>query len=191
MKKIFLPPGHKIGKPAPLFKKIDSSVVNHLKSRFAGKQKLLVKILAIASRLDLKQITTIGQMEEAISKQIYKPILMNIKIFYGDTDDTVRQLKQSGAQKSEWEPFVKMLYSKYNLHYDYKLIGDKVRKLKEAKVEKSELQSEIDLILQFKSKLPTSKDIPLENGQKRNKNQLKNKLDYNFHCVEFCSFAMT
>jgi len=68
--------------PAPLFKKIDSSVVNHLKSRFAGKQKLLVKILAIASRLDLKQITTIGQMEEAISKQIYKPILMNIKIFY-------------------------------------------------------------------------------------------------------------
>jgi len=68
--------------PAPLFEKIDPSVVNQLKSRFAGKQKSPEKELAMASGLDLKQITTVEQMEEAISKQVCKPILMNVKVVY-------------------------------------------------------------------------------------------------------------
>jgi len=56
-----------------LFEKIDSSVVNELKRRFAGKQKLLEKDekeLAVAPGLDLKQIASMEQMEEAISKQV-------------------------------------------------------------------------------------------------------------------------
>lgn len=34
-----LPSGHKIGKPAPLFTKIDLSQVEELKKKFAGKQQ--------------------------------------------------------------------------------------------------------------------------------------------------------
>jgi len=45
-------------------------VVNQLKSRFAGKQKSEEKVLTVVPGLDLKQITSIEQMEEAISKQV-------------------------------------------------------------------------------------------------------------------------
>lgn len=51
--------------------------------------------------------------------------------------------------------------------------GEKVRKLKEAKVEKSELQPEIDLLIQLKSKLSISKGIPVENGQKKKQKPIK------------------
>lgn len=56
--------------PAPLFEKIDDSVVNQLKSRFAGKQKTPEKELAVVDGLDLKQIKSVEQMEEAVSKQV-------------------------------------------------------------------------------------------------------------------------
>lgn len=45
--------------------------MNQLKSRFAGKQKTPEKELAIVDNLDLKQIKSIEQMEEAISKQVF------------------------------------------------------------------------------------------------------------------------
>jgi len=64
-----------------------------------------------------------------------------------------------------------MLYCLLNLN-DL-LQGDKVRKLKEAKVEKSELQPEIDLLIQLKSKLSISKGIPVENGQKNKQKPIK------------------
>lgn len=41
-----------------------------MKNRFAGKQKSVEKELAVAPGLDLKQITSIELMEEAISKQV-------------------------------------------------------------------------------------------------------------------------
>lgn len=56
--------------PAPLFEKIDTSVVNQLKSRFAGKQSSPEREMVIAPGLDLKQITSIEEMEQAISKQV-------------------------------------------------------------------------------------------------------------------------
>ncbi|GFR08894.1 methionine--tRNA ligase, cytoplasmic [Trichonephila clavata] len=33
-----LPSGHKIGKPGPLFKKIEQEVINELKAKYAGRQ---------------------------------------------------------------------------------------------------------------------------------------------------------
>lgn len=56
--------------------------------------------------------------------------------------------------------------SMYNNLYNYKQ-GAKIRKLKEAKVEKSELQPEIDLLLQLKSKLSIAKGLPADDGQKK------------------------
>lgn len=48
-----------------------------------------------------------------------------------------------------------------------------MRKLKEAKVEKSELQPEIDLLLQLKAKLSIAKGLPTNEEQKKKKNQSK------------------
>lgn len=51
--------------------------------------------------------------------------------------------------------------------------GIKVRTLKEAKVEKSELQPEIDLLLQLKSKLSIAKGLPADDGKKKKEKQKK------------------
>jgi hypothetical protein len=51
--------------------------------------------------------------------------------------------------------------------------GDIVRKLKEAKVEKSELQPEINLLIQLKSKLSLVKGLPADNGPKKKQKQNK------------------
>lgn len=58
-----------------MFEKIDTSVVNELKKRFAGKQKSTENETAVAPGLDLKLISSIEQMEEAISKQVCSQII--------------------------------------------------------------------------------------------------------------------
>lgn len=68
--------------PAPLFEKIDQSVVNQLKSRFAGKQKTPEKELAVVDGLDLKQIKSVEQMEEAVSKQVIVNYTVTNKIIH-------------------------------------------------------------------------------------------------------------
>lgn len=44
--------------------------MNQLKSRFAGRQKTPEKEFSVAPGVDLKLITSLEQMEEAISKQV-------------------------------------------------------------------------------------------------------------------------
>lgn len=68
--------------------------------------------------------------------------------------------------------FIDVLY--FNIINYYKQ-GIKVRKLKEAKVEKNELQPEIDLLLEFKSKLSIVKGLPADDGQKKKQKQNKKK----------------
>ncbi|XP_050423706.1 methionine--tRNA ligase, cytoplasmic [Adelges cooleyi] len=171
---ILLQPGHKIGKPSPLFEKIEQAVVNQLKSRFAGKQKTPEKETIFAPGLDVKLLTSIEKMEEAISKQ----------------GDLVRSLKQNGTQKSELEPYIKGLLEMKKSFEQMKLAtsctetaeeleekialqGTKVRELKASKVEKSVLQPEIDLLLQLKAKLSNKKGVPADSQQNKNKSKGK------------------
>lgn len=58
----------------------------------------------------------------------------------------------------------------YTINYKQ---GIKVRSLKEAKVDKSELQPEIDLLLQLKSKLSIAKGLPADDGKKKKQKQSK------------------
>ncbi|GBO19567.1 Methionine--tRNA ligase, cytoplasmic, partial [Araneus ventricosus] len=44
-----LPSGHKIGKPSPLFKKIEQELINELKAKYAGRQT--------PEKVSIKQIT--------------------------------------------------------------------------------------------------------------------------------------
>lgn len=66
------------------------------------------------------------------------------------------------------------VYKDFSYIFIYYKQGIKVRTLKEAKVEKSELQPEIDLLLQLKSKLSIAKGLPADDGKKKKEKQRKN-----------------
>ncbi|XP_046664099.1 LOW QUALITY PROTEIN: methionine--tRNA ligase, cytoplasmic-like [Homalodisca vitripennis] len=85
-----LAPGHRIGKPVPLFAKIEPSTVDKLKKRFAGRQQTppSVKIPAVDPTID-----SLDKMEAAVKKQA----------------DLVRTMKEGGAAKDEWQPHVAVL----------------------------------------------------------------------------------
>lgn len=66
-----------------MFEKIDASLAGQLKSRFAGKQKSAEKDSVTVPGLDIKQITSVEQMEEAITKQVcnyYYQIKQNFNV---------------------------------------------------------------------------------------------------------------
>ncbi|KAI4467948.1 methionine--trna ligase [Holotrichia oblita] len=78
--------GHKIGKPAPLFTKIEQDRLEELKHKFAGKQTI---------NSSNTEVLDVHHLEKAIEKQGNK----------------VRTLKSSGADKSVWQPEVAILLS--------------------------------------------------------------------------------
>lgn len=84
-----LPAGHKIGKPLPLFTKLEQSRIDELRKKYGGAQDN-----GGAKKADDKKVfSTINEAEEAIKVQ----------------GDKVRALKSSGADKSVWQPEVAVL----------------------------------------------------------------------------------
>lgn len=63
--------GHKIGKPAPLFTKIEQDRLEELKQKFAGKQ---------ASNSSNKEVLDAGTLEKEIEKQVYICIFFRVII---------------------------------------------------------------------------------------------------------------
>lgn len=55
---MLLPPGHQIGKPAPLFQKIEQNVIDELKAKYAGKQT------------KTNDSANVAELEAAIEKQV-------------------------------------------------------------------------------------------------------------------------
>ncbi|KAI9583440.1 hypothetical protein GQX74_005188 [Glossina fuscipes] len=72
---ILLPSGHKIGKPAPIFTKLEQNFIEEMKKKYSGPQIL-------------KTTLTIGELEMAVKAQA----------------DKVRQLKASTKDKTVWQP---------------------------------------------------------------------------------------
>lgn len=90
---IFLKPGHKIGRPAPLFAKIEQQRLDELKKKYSGSQfgsKEASPQLAPPSTVVLK---TVQEAEIAVAVQ----------------GDEVRKLKASGAEKADVQAQVKIL----------------------------------------------------------------------------------
>lgn len=83
--------GHKIGKPVPLFTKIEQSVIDELKKKYAGAQQ--AKDAPKAKPEKSKLFNSIDEAEKAVADQGVK----------------VRQLKSSGVEKSTWQPEVTIL----------------------------------------------------------------------------------
>ncbi|XP_060534947.1 methionine--tRNA ligase, cytoplasmic [Cylas formicarius] len=180
-----LPAGHQLDNPAPLFTKIEPSVVEELRKKFAGKQE---------TKLPSQTDVDIGNLEQQIVLQ----------------GDKVRLLKSSGADKSVWQPEVQTLLelkkkmetvkkqtkSKVmnntktetvdgrgndieieNLEEKIAKQGSVVRKLKESGAEKSVWLPEVNKLLAFKTELAAVTGVPIQANQtnKKSKNIYRRK----------------
>lgn len=83
--RLLLPAGHQIGKPAPLFVKIEQQLIDELKVKYAGAQQT-----EDAGKKGEVAFKSLEEAEKAVAVQAEK----------------VRKLKTSGAEKSIWQPEV-------------------------------------------------------------------------------------
>lgn len=101
---ILLPTGHKIGKPAPLFTKLEQSFIEELKKKFGGVQdQSNSSQVSSATTSTNSEITkpsalpngtqSVAQLEEAVRLQ----------------GEKVRQLKATTKDKAVWQPEVNVL----------------------------------------------------------------------------------
>lgn len=155
---ILLPSGHKIGKPAPLFAKLEQSFIDEMKKKYAGPQVL-------SSTTSQANSINIADLEKAIQEQ----------------GDKVRQLKASTKDKTVWQPEVNKLLdlkkqlteaqskqapatieTKPNgnvssnikdLELAVQAQGDKVRQLKASTKDKTVWQPEVNKLLDLKKQL--------------------------------------
>lgn len=148
-----LPSGHKIGKPAPLFAKLEQSFIDEMKKKYAGPQVL--------GSADSSSEVSVADLEKAIQEQ----------------GDKVRQLKASTKDKAVWQPEVNKLLdlkkqlteaqskqaaTKQNgtstssikdLEAAIQAQGDKVRQLKASTKDKAVWQPEVNKLLDLKKQL--------------------------------------
>uniref|UniRef100_A0A2H1VGR6 SFRICE_013602 n=1 Tax=Spodoptera frugiperda TaxID=7108 RepID=A0A2H1VGR6_SPOFR len=82
----YLPSGHVIGKPEPLFTKIDTEVLYKLRAKYAGTQ-------SERANKENGSAGSVAELEEAVKQQ----------------GEKVRQLKASTKDKSVWQPEVTKL----------------------------------------------------------------------------------
>lgn len=150
--------GHVIGKPVPLFAKIEQVTLDELKSKYGGQQQQSKPTTVTAPTVVTEQLNTREQLVTAIAEQ----------------GEKVRLLKASGADKSTWKPAVDQLLKLKKLLEGFagdkatttaavsseaavaKAVaeqGEKVRLLKASGVDKSTLKPEIDTLLQLKKQL--------------------------------------
>lgn len=146
---ILLPAGHKIGKPAPLFTKLETARIEELKKKYAGQQQ---------TTSDAAKPAVLGSVAEA-EKAI------------ADQGEKVRALKASGAEKALVQPEVAILLnlkkqlvtlqsapkvveapSTKDLEDKIAAQGEKVRILKSSS-EKSVWQPEVAILLDLKKQL--------------------------------------
>uniref|UniRef100_S4P722 Methionine--tRNA ligase, cytoplasmic n=2 Tax=Pararge aegeria TaxID=116150 RepID=S4P722_9NEOP len=150
----YLPAGHVIGKPEPLFTKLESEVLDQLRAKYAGTQS------ERANKNGDKKQSTSAELEAAIATQ----------------GEKVRKLKSSTKDKSIWQPEVdKLLALKKELSSlptqsapapsntsngtvaDLEKAvaeqGEKVRKLKSTTKDKSVWQPEVNKLLALKKQL--------------------------------------
>ncbi|XP_045487327.1 methionine--tRNA ligase, cytoplasmic isoform X1 [Pieris rapae] len=148
----YIPKGHVIGKPEPLFAKIEQELVDTMRAKYAGTQAERAK-----QNGDVKTgaSTNVADLEKAIAAQ----------------GEKVRQLKASTKDKAVWQPEVnKLLELKKQLTAAQsqpvmdvasleKAIaeqGEKVRKLKASTKDKTVWQPEVNKLLELKKQMATA-----------------------------------
>ncbi|PZC70783.1 hypothetical protein B5X24_HaOG214903 [Helicoverpa armigera] len=162
----YLPSGHVIGKPEPLFAKIEAEVLDKLRAKYAGTQS------ERASKENGTAPGSVAELEEAVKQQ----------------GEKVRQLKASTKDKTVWQPEVaKLLELKKQLEAAQKQAAqtqaaqkqsaqtqgdvsslekavaeqaDKVRQLKASTKDKTVWQPEVNKLLDLKKQLSAAQSAP-------------------------------
>lgn len=159
--KLLLKAGHKIGKPVPLFAKIEPATIDALKAKYGGQQEGGGAAVPQTPTTPKLFYETVAQAEKALSEQAAK----------------VRDLKAS-AEKAVWQPEVVILLdikkqienlknkkvpdqvNEEDLEALVAQQGEKVRKLKSSGVDKAIWQGEVNILLDMKKKLASAKGQP-------------------------------
>lgn len=194
-----LPAGHKIGKPFPLFTKIEGTMATEMKKRYAGKQQSPPPASSAKKSVSTASSTvssdTVVQLQAAVDKQAL----------------LVREMKGAGKPRSEWQPHLTTLLQLKadltaaqktaesqvqtdpatstseatassgsqiaELEEAIKKQGDVVRELKSSGKSKEEWQPEVNKLLQLKQELgalqPASTTQPQSSGSGKSKNKKK------------------
>lgn len=157
--KLLLKGGHKIGKPVPLFAKIEPATIDVLKAKYGAQEQ--PEGTAVAPTTPKLFYETVAQAEKALSDQAAK----------------VRDLKAS-AEKAVWQPEVVILLdikkqienlknkkvpdqvTEVDLEALVAQQGEKVRKMKSGGVDKAIWQGEVNILLEMKKKLALTKGQP-------------------------------
>lgn len=154
----YFQPGHVLGKPSPLFTRIEQSRLDELKAKYGGQQQQQQQP---GNTTATPLPATAAEATKAVS----------------DQGEKVRQLKASGAEKAVWQPEVELLLKlkkhlatlstsgptaaaapqpALSVEEATKAVaeqGEKVRLLKASGVEKSVWQPEVDVLLKLKKQL--------------------------------------
>nr|XP_003702412.1 PREDICTED: methionine--tRNA ligase, cytoplasmic [Megachile rotundata]XP_012138592.1 PREDICTED: methionine--tRNA ligase, cytoplasmic [Megachile rotundata] len=165
-----LPAGHKIGKPSPLFKKIEDKDVEALRQKYAGKQESQnntqknnnndVKSLEAAIA---EQGNKVRELKAKHDKTIWQPevqILLNLKKKLTNLISGEKESKSTESQPKNKKPEVVFvpeqngdaLTDVASLESAIAKQGNLVRELK-AKEQKSVWQPEVEKLLTFKKQL--------------------------------------
>lgn len=187
---IYLKTGHKIGKPAPLFTKIEQQRLDELKKKYGGNQAGSKDSTPPPAAPQTAVLKTVQEAETAIAAQ----------------GDVVRKLKASGAEKADVQVQVNILLalkkqlaslqlsSQTNGEVNHvafpssgsdkaskikeceaKIVeqGEKVRKLKSGGSDKSVWQPEVDKLLALKKELVALGGTPAAPPQSSGKSKGK------------------
>ncbi|XP_038217686.1 methionine--tRNA ligase, cytoplasmic isoform X2 [Zerene cesonia] len=156
----YLPVGHAVGKPEPLFAKIAPELADTLRDRYRGTQTERAQQNGEAAKTDAPKVSNVAELEKAIAEQ----------------GDKVRHLKASTKDKSVWQPEVNRLLELKkqltvaqaqpqgdtagadvaSLEKAVAQQGDKVRQLKASTKDKAVWQPEVDKLLELKKKLASA-----------------------------------
>lgn len=115
---LLLKPGHQLGKPSPLFIKIEVSKIEKLRDQFSGRQK--------SKTPDGQNVSPKPDSGDSISSE-YTDVA-SLEAAVTAQGEIVRKLKESGADRSQWQPeLTKLLELKKQLS---KLKGEPPTKAK-------------------------------------------------------------
>lgn len=158
---LYLQPGHKIGKPSPLFTKIEQARLDELKKRYGGSQATTKtapaadappKSIAEAEKAVAAQADKVRALKAAKAEKPVVQEQVNILLQLKGQLATLQASAQSNAASANSleAASAKAIEAAENA---IKGQGDKVRALKASKAEKAVVQAEVAILLGLKKKL--------------------------------------
>lgn len=185
---LYLQPGHKIGKPAPLFAKIEQARLDELKKKYGGNQQTDTSNNAKKPETP-SVLTSAKDAEAAIAAQGEKVRALKASggekaIVSAEVNTLLTLKKQLAALQSTSLPSEAVQVNGVPTANDLTSIiaaiaaqieaqGEKVRKLKAAASEKSVWQPEVDKLLELKKALVAAGGTPAIVPQSSSKNKKK------------------